>query len=88
MSVPVSENIVFRHQASTHNSLATSVFHRLYCAQFTLASPQALSFSKAERVGMEIELQQVLQSAKHRAWRYFLTGDKSWLYHTLDHDYM
>jgi hypothetical protein len=36
---------------------------------------------------MAIELQQVPQSAKHRAWRYFLTGDESRFYYTIDHDH-
>jgi hypothetical protein len=37
---------------------------------------------------MAIESQQVLRSAKHRAWRYDLTGDESWFYYTIDHDHI
>jgi hypothetical protein len=37
---------------------------------------------------MAIELQQVLQSTKHCAWRYFLARDESWFYYTIDHDHM
>jgi hypothetical protein len=88
MSVPFTGHIVFRYQVSTHNNMATSSSRRLYCAQFTPGSPLVLSFSKAEQVGMVIELQQVLQSAKHRVWRYLLTGDESRFYYTIDHDHM
>jgi hypothetical protein len=42
---------------------------------------------KAEQFGMAIELHQVLQFDKHRAWRYFLTGNESWFYHTINHDH-
>jgi hypothetical protein len=34
------------------------------------------------------DLQQVLQSAKLRAWWYFLTGEESWFHCTVDHDYL
>jgi hypothetical protein len=37
---------------------------------------------------MAIELQQILQSAKHRTWRYFLTGDEPWFYSTIEQDFM
>jgi hypothetical protein len=51
--------------------------------------PHELSPSqKAKRVEMAIKLQQVLQSAKHCAWPYFLTGDESWLCYTTNHDHM
>jgi hypothetical protein len=55
---------------------------RLHFAGFVVRNlrliPHELSPSeKAERVGMAIEFQQVLQSAKHRTWRCFLTGDES-----------
>jgi hypothetical protein len=51
--------------------------------------PHELSPSdKRERVGTAMELQQGLQSAKHRAWWYFLTSDESWFYYTIDHDHM
>jgi hypothetical protein len=41
-----------------------------------------------ERVGMAIELQQILQSAKHRRWWYFLTEDEFWLDYTIGHNHM
>jgi hypothetical protein len=88
MSIPFSGHIVSRHQASSYYSMATSGSRRLRCEQFTSGSLRALSFSKAERVGMAIELQQMLQSPKRRTWRCFLTRDESWLYYTINHDHM
>jgi hypothetical protein len=49
--------------------------------------PHEFSLSqKAERIGMAVELQYVLQFAKHRAWQYFLTGNELWFCYTIDHD--
>jgi hypothetical protein len=70
----------------------TIVWQYLYSTGFVhnlRLVPHELSPSqKAERVEMALELQQVLQSAKHRAWSYFLTGDESWFYYTIDHCHM
>jgi hypothetical protein len=43
---------------------------------------------KAERVKAARELKTVPRSAKHRSWCYFLTGDESWLYDTMNCDRM
>jgi hypothetical protein len=51
-----------------------------------LVSQDLSPSTKAERVGMVIELQQMLQCAEHRAWLCFLTGNEPWFYHTIDHD--
>jgi hypothetical protein len=37
---------------------------------------------------MPIELQEMLQSAKHRAWWYFLTGDELCFYYTIGYAHM
>jgi hypothetical protein len=68
--------------------MATSAFRRFYCPHFAFDSPQALFFSKAERIGIAIKFRQVFQSAKHRTWRYFLIGDESWFYCKIYHDPM
>jgi hypothetical protein len=88
MSVPFSTHIVFRHQASTH-----TVWQHLHSAGFVVRNllliPHEFSPSqKAERVGMAAELQPMLHCAKHRPWRYFLTGDESWFYYTTGHGHM
>jgi hypothetical protein len=41
---------------------------------------------KATRVQIAIELKKVLLSAKHRGWRYILTGNESWFYFNINHD--
>jgi hypothetical protein len=51
----------------------TTVWQHLHSAGFAVRNLRLVrhEFSlsqKAERVGMAIELQQVIQSAKHRAW--------------------
>jgi hypothetical protein len=33
-----------------------------------------------------INLKKILKSAKHRRWHYFLTGNESWFYFTIDHE--
>jgi hypothetical protein len=71
-----------------HNSLATSAFRRLYCAQFTSGSPWLSPSQKAERVRMAVKSRPVLQSPKHRAWWYFPAGDEFWFDCTIGHDLM
>jgi hypothetical protein len=60
----------------------TTIWRYLHSTGFVMGNfrlvPNELSPSrKMEQVGMTIELQQVLQSAKRRAWPYFLTGEDS-----------
>lgn len=43
---------------------------------------------KEERVSISKELLKILRSAKHRGWKYFVTGDESWFYFSYDHDRM
>jgi hypothetical protein len=47
MSIPFSAHIVFRHQASTHNSLGTSAFRKLYYTEFLFLCLRTLSLSKS-----------------------------------------
>jgi hypothetical protein len=59
-----------------------TVWWNLHAAGYVLRHlrliPHTLSVSqKATRVRMAIELKNVIESAKHRSWRYFLTGDES-----------
>jgi hypothetical protein len=71
----------------------TTVWRHLHSAGYVPRNlqlvPHALSPSqKVERVQQSIELKSVLESAKRRGWRYFLTGDESWFYLRTDHDPM
>jgi hypothetical protein len=66
-----------------HLHCAGHVVRNLHFVPHTLSSAQ-----KASRVEYAIELKQVLASAKHRSWRYFLTDDESWFCFSSDHDHM
>jgi hypothetical protein len=73
--------ILFLSLCFTIKHPRTTVWRHLHSAGFVmhnvrLAPHESSPSQKAERVGMAIELQQILQSAKHRTWRYFLTGDE------------
>jgi hypothetical protein len=49
--------------------------------------PHTLSLvQRNERIEYSIDLKRMLKLAKHRGWRYFLTGDESWFYLTIDHE--
>jgi hypothetical protein len=51
--------------------------------------PHTLSpVQKVARVESVIHLKKILLSAKHRGWRYILTGDESWFYFTIIHDHI
>jgi hypothetical protein len=48
--------------------------------------PHSLSkIQKQKRIEYSINLKEILKRAKHRGWRYILTGDESWFYLTIDH---
>jgi hypothetical protein len=71
----------------------TVVWRHLHSAGFIvcnscLVSHERSPSQKTERVGMAIELRQVVQSTKHRTWWYFLTGDESRFSYAIDHDCM
>jgi hypothetical protein len=57
MSVPFNAHIVFRHQASKHNSLAASAFRGLLLRNLHPIPREFSPSQKAERVGMAIEWQ-------------------------------
>jgi hypothetical protein len=49
--------------------------------------PHSLSeVQKQKRVEYSIKFKHILKQAKHRGWRYILTGDESWFYLTIDHE--
>jgi histone-lysine N-methyltransferase SETMAR len=51
--------------------------------------PHTLSpAQKVARVESAIQLKKILLSAKHRGWRYILTGDESWFYFTINYDHI
>jgi hypothetical protein len=59
------------------------MMRNLHLVPHTLSAAQ-----KAERVARATDIKQVLQSAKHRDWHYFLMGDESWFYFASDDDHM
>jgi hypothetical protein len=78
---------------STIKHPSATVWRHLHSAVFVVCNLFLVPYEpspsqKLERVRMAIELQQMLQASIHRAWRYFLTGDESWFYCTMDHDHM
>jgi hypothetical protein len=77
-SIKYPQTTVWRH---LHN--ACYMVRNLHLVPHTLSAAQ-----NAERVARATAMKQVLQSAKHRGWRYFLTGDESWFYFASDHDHM
>jgi hypothetical protein len=51
--------------------------------------PHTLSpAQKVARVESAIHSKKILLSAKHRGWRYILTGDESWFYFIINHDHI
>jgi hypothetical protein len=64
-----------------HLRAAGYVLRHLRLVLHTLSASQ-----KATRVGMGIELKNVIESAKHRGWRSFVTGDEFWFSSSLDHE--
>jgi histone-lysine N-methyltransferase SETMAR len=77
-SIKYPHTTVWRHLRT-----AGYIVRNLHLVPHTLSPAQ-----KAQRVTMAIELQQMVRLAKHRSWRYFLTGDESWFYFAIDHDHM
>jgi hypothetical protein len=80
-----------RSLATVIKSPPARVWRHLRAAGYVLRHlrlvPHTLSIShKATRIGMAIELKNVIESVKYRVWRYLLTGDESWFYFSIDHD--
>jgi histone-lysine N-methyltransferase SETMAR len=80
-----------RSLAAALKSSPATVWRHLHMAGYVLRHlrlvPHTLSVSqKATRVEMAIRLKNVIASAKHRGWRYFLTGDESWFYFSIDQE--
>jgi histone-lysine N-methyltransferase SETMAR len=80
-----------RSLASTIKIPKTTIWRHLHQAGYVVRNlriiPHSLSDTqKATRVETAIDLKKVLMSAKHRGWRYILTGDESWFYFNIDHD--
>jgi hypothetical protein len=57
-------------------------------ATYVLFPTSSLLLKKTERVETLIKPIKVLQSARHRAWHSFLTGDESWFCFIIDHDHI
>jgi hypothetical protein len=82
-----------RRLCSTIKHPYTKVWRHLHSAgqlvrNLRLAPHRLSPSQKAERDGMAIESQQMLQSAKHRVCQYFLTRDESRFYYSINHDHM
>jgi hypothetical protein len=80
-----------RSLASIIKSPPTMIWTHLFCIgfvikhlQFVLLEPFAVS--ENERVQHLINLKKILKSVRHRGWRYFFTGDRSWFYLTIVHE--
>jgi hypothetical protein len=82
---------LIRSLASTIKRSPTTVWTHLHCMSFVIKHhrfvPQKLSpVQRNERVQHSINLKKIFKSARHRRWRYVLTGDESWFYFTINHE--
>jgi hypothetical protein len=80
-----------RSLASDVKYPSTTVWRHLHSSGYVLRHLHVVphTFSpdqKAARVESAIELKKVLMLAKYRSWRYFMTGDESWFYYSMDHE--
>jgi hypothetical protein len=68
--------------------MATLALRRVCCSQPGIVLNKPSRSQEKEQNETSIKRRKVLQSATHRSRRYFLTGDESLFYFTIDHDHI